>query len=207
MQNDRGNWRNGWRQKPVLIQLEAGGKAEVTSRSGLETQSAGGLRQHKDGGGLGRKALMFSLPQTSREGRERTSKQGREELKVLGGSQSAFCKHILNNTCGQKKVVQELKQHPPIICAERASIILHTTTWTVTAVIWFYILKNCQYKINCGVKKESQIHQPFHPLDAKFSRSSEVSKAKVWNSENFPQKKRNQKCSKVQYYYCSVVCV
>lgn len=77
---------------------------------------------------------------------------------------------------------------PPIICAERASITLHTT-WTATAVLWFYILKNCQYKINCGVMKESQIHQPFHPLDATFSRSSEVSKAKVWNSETFPQKK------------------
>ena len=45
-------------------------RQRVTSRRvGLETKSAGGPRQHKDGRGLGDKAPTLSLPQRGNRGR------------------------------------------------------------------------------------------------------------------------------------------
>jgi len=46
-------------------------RQRVTSRrAGLETDSAGSLRQHKDGGGLGGKAPTLSLPRRRRKSQE-----------------------------------------------------------------------------------------------------------------------------------------
>lgn len=61
-------------------------RQRVTSRrAGLETDSAGGLRQHKDGRGLGGEASTLSLPW--REGGGDTRSEGgvnkeREKLKL-----------------------------------------------------------------------------------------------------------------------------
>ena len=61
-------------------------RQRVTSRRvGLETKSAGSLRQHKDGRGLGDKAPTLSLPQRRNRGRVKGVKKEyteREDLKL-----------------------------------------------------------------------------------------------------------------------------
>lgn len=64
--------KTGTRRKKRRIRKEneqdstevRGGRAEGhLYRAGLETESAGSLREHKDGGGLGGKAPTLGLPQ------------------------------------------------------------------------------------------------------------------------------------------------
>lgn len=79
-----------------------------------ETQTAGGLREHKDGGPLGRKALVLSLPVPGR-GRAPTCAQGRviRQSRSEGkgeagretreGGKSVRGQHAPGMSCGQRR--------------------------------------------------------------------------------------------------------
>lgn len=75
-------YKKGDTEKQGFYKMRQEERHRVTSgRAGLETDSAGSLRQHKDGGRLGGKAPTLSLPQRrTRGGGEGTRRsEGREQ--------------------------------------------------------------------------------------------------------------------------------
>lgn len=85
MQGNKLMWNNKTCKKTAeegeLKQGRGGEERQrVTSgRAGLETHPAGGLRQHKDGGGLGGQTPALILPHTKRKKKKEKKKRNQEE--------------------------------------------------------------------------------------------------------------------------------